>query len=63
MRGYEASAARSSTCSTIRRSGASTPDFSADNQGGPISTGNQNFGQPNSWREARTIQLALRFSF
>ncbi len=37
--------------------------FSADNPGGAISSSNQNFGQPNAWREARTVQLALRFSF
>lgn len=37
--------------------------FSADNPGGNISTSNNNFGQPNSWREARILQLALRFSF
>jgi hypothetical protein len=37
--------------------------FSADNPGGSISSSNKNFGQPNSWREARILQLALRFSF
>ena len=37
--------------------------FSADNPGGTISSSNRNFGQPNAWREARTVQLALRFSF
>ena len=37
--------------------------FSADNPGGSISISNQKFGQPNSWREARILQLALRFSF
>jgi hypothetical protein len=37
--------------------------FSADNPGGAISASNKNFGQPNAWREARTLQLALRFSF
>ena len=37
--------------------------FSADNPGGAISTGNKNFGTPSGWREARIIQLALRFSF
>ncbi len=37
--------------------------FSADNQGGLISTNNRNFGQPSNWREARIIQLALRLSF
>jgi len=37
--------------------------FSADNPGGSISSSNKNFGQPNSWRESRIMQLALRFSF
>jgi hypothetical protein len=41
--------------------------FSGDNPGGPISTSNKNFGQPTSandhFREARIIQMALRFSF
>ena len=37
--------------------------FSADNPGGSISSSTKNFGQPNAWREARIIQLALRFSF
>jgi hypothetical protein len=40
--------------------------FTGDNPGGPISTSNRNFGQatsPNQFREARIIQLALRFSF
>jgi len=37
--------------------------FSADNPEGPISAGVKNFGTPNNWREARIIQLALRFSF
>jgi hypothetical protein len=37
--------------------------FSADNPGGLISSSNKNFGQPSSWREARILQLALRFSF
>ncbi len=40
-----------------------TTGFTADNERGLISTGNKNFGQPSSWREARIIQLALRFSF
>src|SRR5574340_256503 len=35
--------------------------FSADNQGGLISTNLRNFGQPSNWREARIVQLALRF--
>jgi hypothetical protein len=37
--------------------------FSADNPGGSISSSNKNFGQPNAFREARILQLALRFSF
>jgi len=37
--------------------------FSADNPGGSISANLKNFGQPNSFREARILQLALRFSF
>lgn len=37
--------------------------FSADNQGGLISSGNENFGVPTNFREARILQLALRFSF
>jgi hypothetical protein len=37
--------------------------FSADNPGGNISSSNNKFGQPNSWREARILQLALRLSF
>jgi hypothetical protein len=37
--------------------------FSADNPGGLMSSSVKNFGQPSSWREARIIQLALRFSF
>jgi hypothetical protein len=37
--------------------------FSADNPGGGISASNQTLGEPNSYREARIIQLALRFSF
>ncbi|MGE5569979.1 MAG: carboxypeptidase regulatory-like domain-containing protein [Rhodospirillales bacterium] len=37
--------------------------FSADNPGGPISANVKNFGHPNSWREARILQLALRLSF
>ena len=38
-------------------------DFSADNPGGTISANLHNFGQPNTWREARIIQLAVKFSF
>ena len=37
--------------------------FTADNPGGKISSTNNNFGQPSGWREARILQLALRFSF
>jgi hypothetical protein len=37
--------------------------FSADSPGGPISAGTKNFGTPSAWREARMIQMALRFSF
>ena len=37
--------------------------FSADNPGGSISASDKNLGQTSSWREARIIQLALRFSF
>ncbi|MGE5647355.1 MAG: carboxypeptidase regulatory-like domain-containing protein [Acidobacteriota bacterium] len=37
--------------------------FSADNPGGGISASNLTLGEPNSYREARIIQLALRFSF
>ena len=37
--------------------------FTADTQSGSISSSNKNFGQPNAWRDARIIQLALRFSF
>jgi hypothetical protein len=37
--------------------------FSADNPGGAISATAKNFGQASSYRDARTLQLALRFSF
>jgi hypothetical protein len=37
--------------------------FSADNPGGGISSGTKNFGVPNTWREARIVQLALKLSF
>lgn len=37
--------------------------FSGDNPGSLISSTDKNFGQPSSWREARILQLALRFSF
>jgi hypothetical protein len=38
-------------------------DFKADNPGGLLSTGTQKLGQPAAYREARIIQLALRFAF
>jgi hypothetical protein len=37
--------------------------FSADNPGGTISSSVKNLGQPNAFREARIVQLALRFAF
>jgi Carboxypeptidase regulatory-like domain/TonB-dependent Receptor Plug Domain len=37
--------------------------FSADNPSSAISASNKNFGQASSYRDARTLQLALRFSF
>jgi hypothetical protein len=37
--------------------------FSGDNPGSGISGNLKNFGQPNSYREARIIQLGARFSF
>jgi hypothetical protein len=37
--------------------------FSGDNPGSGISASNRNFGQASSYRDARTLQLALRFSF
>ncbi len=37
--------------------------FTADNQLGGISSTNQNLGQPNSYREARILQVGFRFSF
>jgi len=37
--------------------------FSGDNPGSGISVSDANFGQANSYRDARTLQLALRFSF
>jgi hypothetical protein len=37
--------------------------FSGDNPGSGISTTASNFGQASSYRDARTLQLALRFSF
>ncbi|HKE26027.1 MAG TPA: carboxypeptidase regulatory-like domain-containing protein [Bryobacteraceae bacterium] len=37
--------------------------FSGDNPGSLISASDGNFGQANAWRDARTLQLALRFQF
>ena len=37
--------------------------FSGDNPGSGISASQKNFGQANNYRDARTLQLALRFSF
>ena len=37
--------------------------FSGDNPGGSISANLKNFGQPSNYREARILQMALRFSF
>jgi hypothetical protein len=37
--------------------------FSADNQGGGISSSNVSFGQPYQWRDMRVIQLGFRFEF
>ena len=37
--------------------------FTGDNPGSGISASVKNFGQPSNFREARIIQLALRFSF
>jgi hypothetical protein len=37
--------------------------FNADNPLSGNSTSNATFGQANSWRDARTLQLALRFAF
>jgi hypothetical protein len=37
--------------------------FSGDNPGSLISTNLKDFGRPNAYREARILQLALRFSF
>jgi hypothetical protein len=37
--------------------------FSADNQGGAISTNLTNFAYPNSYRESRILQFAFRVSF
>ncbi len=38
-------------------------DFTGDNPGAGLSANVRNFGQPSNWREARIVQLALRFSF
>jgi hypothetical protein len=38
-------------------------NFSGDNPGSGISANNKNFGQPNQWRDSRTVQMALRFQF
>ena len=40
-----------------------TSGFSADNPGAGISATARSFGQASSYRDARTLQLALRFSF
>ncbi len=37
--------------------------FSGDNPGSGISASDATFGQANAWRDARTLQLALRFGF
>ena len=37
--------------------------FSGDNPGSAISSSLRNFGQANNYRDARTLQLAARFSF
>lgn len=37
--------------------------FSGDNPGSGISAGDSSFGQINAYRDARTLQLALRFAF
>jgi hypothetical protein len=37
--------------------------FSGDNPGSGLSATDGSFGQPNAWRDARTIQLALRLAF
>ena len=37
--------------------------FSGDNPGSTISASANAFGQANAWRDARTLQLALRFAF
>jgi hypothetical protein len=37
--------------------------FNGDNPGSVISASDRTFGQANAWRDARTLQLALRFAF
>jgi hypothetical protein len=37
--------------------------FSGDNPGSGLSASDGNFGSANSYRDARTLQMALRFSF
>jgi len=37
--------------------------FNGDNPGSGLSNGDLSFGQINSYRDARTLQLALRFAF
>ncbi len=37
--------------------------FSGDNPGSLLSASDANFGQANSWRDQRILQLALRFAF
>ena len=37
--------------------------FSGDNPGSGLSNSAKNFGQINAYRDARTLQLALRFAF
>lgn len=37
--------------------------FSGDNPGSGLSASDGTFGQPNAWRDARTLQLALRLAF
>ena len=37
--------------------------FVGDNPGGLISATDKNLGQPNAFRDARILQLALRFDF
>jgi hypothetical protein len=37
--------------------------FQGDNPGSGLSAGDGQFGQPNAYRDARTIQLALRLAF